>query len=169
MKRLYFLIPDIESATHVASDLRELGVSPDGIHVLAKEHDKIEMSKVPEAGVLQTTDIVHALAQGAVVGGVAGVVVGILALLYPPAGVILGWKTVLTLGIFGTFFGAWVSSLVGISVPNPALEKFQRAMEAGGILLIVDVERGASAKILRFMKENHPESKVHGLKLPAKL
>lgn len=168
MKRLYFLVPDIDNATQIVKALQEMGVVAEGMHVIVKDQEKLEMTQILEAGVFETTDILRALVRGAVAGGIVGLVAGILLVMFPPQEFTLGWGTVLGLTVFGILFGAWASSLIGISIPNPVVAKFERAVEAGGIMILVDVPVLKEGEVLAFIKTYHPETTVHGLRLVSK-
>lgn len=166
MKRIYILIPSIESARAVVRTLKKVGVQSGDMHVIIKDRDKLEMSQIPEAGILHTSDFFHSLIQGSIVGGIAGMIAGLLAINFPPEGLELGSGTVVGLCIFGIVFGAWASSLVGISIPNPVVLKFKQAVEAGGIMMLVDIEKDKEEEILEKVKKHHPEVTVHGIELP---
>ena len=62
MRRLYFLVPDIPTARKIVDDLLLARISERHLHVLAKRGTPLE--DLPEAGVLQKTNLVHALERG---------------------------------------------------------------------------------------------------------
>jgi uncharacterized membrane protein len=168
MKRLYFLVPDIDNATRIVTALKEMGIVDEGMHVIVKDlekQQKLEMTQILEAGVLETTDLLNALVRGTIAGGIVGLVAGIILVKFPPQEFVLGIGTVIGLILFGMIFGAWSSSLVGISIPNATVQKFERAVEAGGIMMLVDVPKMKEEEIMHFMKTYHPETTVHGLQL----
>ena len=163
MKRLYLLIPDIENASAIAKALRKMGVGEGALHIIVKEdQDKIEMAPLLEAGVFATTDLLKALIRGGILGGIAGLIAGILIVKFPPEEFVLGNWTIIALTVFGVLFGAWSSSLIGISVPNPMMEKLESAVAAGGIMFLVDVPEGKEVQIMDYLRLNHPETSVHG-------
>jgi len=168
MRRLYFLVPDIDNATQIVKALKDMGIVNEGMHVVVKDQEKLDMTQILEAGVLETTDFLHALIRGAIAGGVIGLIAGILLVQFPPEEFILGGGTIFGLTVFGIIFGAWASSLVGISIPNPAVQKFERAVEAGGIMMLVDIPKVKEEEILVFMKMYHPETTIHGLQYSSK-
>lgn len=169
MKRLYFLIPNVESATEVVKALQGLGVANEGIHVIVKDddpfQDKLALTQLLEPGIFDRTDLLRALVRGGIIGGLAGLIAGFLIVRFPPEEFMLGTGTVAAFTIFGIIFGAWSSSLIGISVPNPLFEKFERAVEAGGIMMLVDIPKEKEIGLLDYMRLNHPEISIHGAQL----
>lgn len=163
MKRLYVLVPTVKNATDIVGELHNMGITENDLHVLIKNENSLTLTSIPKVGILHTTDVLHALSRGALVGAIAGFTVSLIAINFPPGDLELGGGVVIGLTIFGTLFGAWVSSLIGISIPNPAVEKFNKAVEAGGILMLVDIPNSQQDDIMIFMKTKHPESTVHGL------
>ena len=161
MKRLYILIPKLKDAMDIIRSFQAMGVRNDNVHVLGKDENQLTLMTVPKAGILYTTDILHALIRGLVVGTIAGFLVGLIVFNFPPEGMVLSARMLAGLTIFGAVFGAWVSTLIGISIPNPMVEKFDRAVEAGSILMLVDILNGQQKEIIGFMKTKHPESTVH--------
>lgn len=170
MKRLYFLIPNVESATEIVKALQGLGVAKEGVHVIVKDEDplqdKLALTQLLEPGIFDRTDILYALTRGAIIGALAGLIAGFLIVWFPPEEFTLGTGTIVAFTIFGAIFGAWSSSLIGISVPNPLFAKFERAVEAGGIMVLVDVQKDKEAGLLDYMRLNHPEIRIHGAQLP---
>jgi hypothetical protein len=64
------------------------------------------------------SDLVPALQRGTAAGGAAGLLAGVAAVTFPPAGLTLGGGALLGLTAFGAGFGAWMSSMVGIGLPS---------------------------------------------------
>jgi len=162
VKRLYFLVPDVDNATQIVKAMKDMGVVDEGMHVLVKDQEKLQMTQLLEANVFQTTDLLRALVRGAILGGFLGLIAGTLIVKFPPEEFMLGGGTIVAATIFGLLFGAWSSSLIGISVPNPMIEKFERAVEAGGIMMLVDIPNERENEVVDFMKVYHPETTIHG-------
>lgn len=142
MSKLYFLAPSAKVAKQIVAELRNDGVTEDDIGVLA--HSEAVERALPDAGVDDTSDVKPALKQGAAVGGATGLLAGLTAAIVP-GGFAVGGAALLGVTLAGSAFGAWASSLIGISVPNREVETFQRAIEAGEVLMIVstaDIDRG---------------------------
>jgi hypothetical protein len=60
--------------------------------------------------------------------------------------------------LVGAALGAWAASMVGASVPNSKLRQFQRDIDAGKVLLMVDVPYDAVEGIRGIVKARHPEA-----------
>ncbi len=86
-----------------------------------------------------------------------------MSLLTPPDGVTLQLVTVLISTVIGAVFGAWASSLVAMSVPNTRLKPFQKAIDAGKILLMVDLPTSRIEEVQELVHRRHPEASAHGI------
>ena len=158
--RLYFLLPNVNSALQTVDDLLLSRIEERHIHVLAK--DGIPMEGLHEASVWQKSDIAHGAEMGLAVGGVAGVLVGLLVVYFPPNGVSLQLVTVLITAVFGALFGAWVSSMVASRIPNSRLKSFEKEIAEGRILMMVDVPSGKAGFIRDLIARRHPEASAGG-------
>jgi hypothetical protein len=167
VKRLYFLVPTVESAAQIVAELRQEGIEERHIHIVAKDHTPLEQAHLPEASVLEESDFIHAVEKGLGVGGVTGVLAGIAAVTFPPAGLVLGGGAILATGLLGAGIGALASSIIGTSVPNPDLQRFERALEEGQLLMLVDVPKAWADSISALVKSHHPEAQITGIERPA--
>ncbi len=155
-RRLYFLLPDTASAKQVVNDLLLARIEERHMHFLAR--DDISLDGLHEASILQKSDIVHGAESGLVVGGFAGIVAGIVVLAFPPEGTTLHLVTVLLTAMLGAAFGAWVSSMVASSIPNSRLKAFDKAIQRGEILLMVDVPASRVEEVRELFDRRHPEA-----------
>jgi hypothetical protein len=160
-RRLYFLLPDVESAERTADDLLLARVEHRHMHVLARRGT--DLGSLHEASVLQKTDAVHGAELGMVIGALAGFAVGLYIYLTPPENVELERITLLLATLIGALFGAWASSLVALGVPNTRLQRFAADIEAGRVLMMVDVPNGRVDEIQGLVHRRHPEAADHGL------
>ena len=85
MRRIYFLVPDLETAGTVTDELLLARIEERHIHVIASEGT--ELGDLPKASLLQTSDVIPAVERGLAVGGVTG----ILARVAATGGRGLGW------------------------------------------------------------------------------
>ncbi len=162
MIRLYFLAPTIESMQSIVSECKSMGVKERHIHIVGKNHDAIQMADLPEATLMQSSDFVPAVERGMALGGGAGLLAGIIAVTFPPAELILGGGAILGLSLFGAGFGAWVSGMIGVSVPNSHLRRFEEALERGEFLLLLDVSKEDEEKFRNMVLRHHPEAHIEG-------
>ena len=161
-RRIYWLLPDLASANRTMDDLLLARIAEQHIHFVAREGT--DMTGLHAANVLQTSDVVRAAEAGLVIGGAAGAVVGVLVALYfPMFGTGPEWGMVAVLAVLGALFGAWASSMIGISTPSSRLKRFEPAIEQGQILLMVDVPRSRVDEIEARLQGLHPEAHLEGV------
>ena len=160
MKRLYFLLPDVETTRDVVRDLLLNHVEERRIHIVAREGTPLE--DLPEASEWQKSDLIPAAEKGATAGGITGALAGLVAVTVPPAGLILGGGAVLAMAAAGAGFGAWASSMVGAGMTSSRLEKFQEALEGGEILMLVDVPKRRVDEIEELIRSHHKDVDIEG-------
>ncbi len=162
MRRLYFLVPEVETAKKIVDELLLARIDERHIHIVAKNHHALEQAHLPEAGLFEESDFVPALERGLAVGGATGLVAGIAAVTFPPVGLVLGGGAILATSLLGAGLGAWVASMIGVSVPNSHLERFHKAVEQGELLMLIDVPKDRVDEITELVKSHHPDAKVEG-------
>ncbi len=162
MRRLYFLVPTIESASQIVNELLLARIEERHIHIAAKDHHALEEANLPEANLLQESDFIPALERGLTVGGATGLLAGIVAVTFPPAGLILGGGAILGMSLAGAGVGAWVSSMIGADAPNSQLKQFEKALEDGQLLFMIDVPKARVDEISELVKQHHPEAEIEG-------
>ena len=160
-KRLYFMLQDCPSARKMLDEMLLARIEVRHVRFLAKRGTLPD--DMPEASVLQKTDIVHGAEMGLVVGGAAGTLGGVLIVLYPPGGVSLQLVTILITALLGGFFGAWVSSMAGTQVPNSRLKAFHADIARGKVLMMVDVPFSRIREIRQHVAQRHPEVQFGGM------
>jgi len=160
MRRLYFMLPDLDTAKTVVDELLIKRVDEHHIHVVAQEGTP--MGDLPEANLLQKSDFIPAMERGLAVGGITGVLAGIAAVTFPPAGLVLGGGAILGTSLAGAGFGAWISGMIGMDVPNSQIEKFEGAIEKGEVLMMVDIPKTRVEEIEALVQSHHPEADMGG-------
>lgn len=154
-RRLYFLLPDLESARRTANDLLLARIEDRHMHFLAKRGT--DLGELHEASYLQKTDILHGAGIGLAIGGLGGMVLGAVIVAYPPAGN-PQLITVLIAAVIGALLGAWMASMAAAAVPNSRLKQFHEEIEKGKILLMVDVPYQMVEKVRDLVLSRHPEA-----------
>lgn len=160
-RRIYWLLPDLASARRTMDDLLLARIDESHIHFAAREGT--DMTGLHPANILQTSDVVRAAQLGLVVGAASGAVAGVLAVLFfSMSGDAPHWGVAAILAIVGAPLGAWVASMIGVSVPSKRLARFEGAIDAGQLLLMVDVPRSRVADIETLLATRHPEGHFEG-------
>ena len=154
-RRLYFILPDVESARRTADDLLLARVEDRHMRFLARRG--IELDPLHEAGYLDKTDMVHGAAVGLALGAIIGALVGVMVVAYPPDGTNPQLVSVLIGMLLGAPLGAWMASMAGAAVPNSRLRQFQADIDAGRVLMMVDVPFGRVDEITELVVSRHPE------------
>jgi hypothetical protein len=157
-RRLYFLLPDLDTTRKVVDELLLARIEERHIHVLAKEGT--ELQDLPAATLFQKSDFVHAVERGLALGGGTGAVAGIAAIAIP--GMVLGGGAILGIALAGAGMGAWLAGMIGMDVPNSRLDEFESEINAGSILMMVDVRKEQVEQVSQSVKEHHPEADMHG-------
>ena len=162
MRRLYFLIPTIDSAKLIVDELLLARIEERHIHIAAADHHALTEAHLPEAGLLQESDFVPSVERGLAVGGATGILAGIAAVAIPGLGLALGGGAILGIGLAGAGLGAWMSSMIGISAPSSRLTEFEAAIKKGELLMMVDVPKSRVEDITDLVKSHHPEAHIEG-------
>lgn len=162
MSKLIYILPDVEVTEAVVSSIMKAGIDEEKLHVVA--NDKIELGDLPVADIEEESDVVPALARGAAVGGATGILAGIAAATFPPAGITLGGGALLLGALGGTSFGTWAAAMIGVSVPNSQLREYQDSIDAGAILLLVDVDDDQDNQINQIVSSHAPDVLNSGVK-----
>jgi hypothetical protein len=159
-RRLYFVLPDVESARRSADDLLLARIEDRHMRFLARRGT--ELDPLHEAGYLDKTDMVHGAAVGLALGAVIGALVGVMVVAYPPEGTNPQLVSVLIGMLIGAPLGGWMASMAGAAVPNSRLRQFQADIEAGRVLMMVDVPFGRVDEITEMVLARHPEAVPRG-------
>ena len=160
MRRIYFLLPNVDVARKVVDELLLARIDEHHIHVIAKEDTPME--DLPEASLTQKSDVVPALERGIAAGGVTGILAGVVAVTFPPVGLTLGGGAVLAMALVGTGLGAFMSTMIGVSTPNTRHKQFEDAVNKGEILMLVDVPKTRVDEIETMVKQHHSDADIKG-------
>ncbi|MFB6260471.1 MAG: DUF1269 domain-containing protein [Thiohalorhabdaceae bacterium] len=158
--RLYFILPDVPTARQVVDALLLARVEERHMHALG--HEETDLKDLPEANLFQRSDVAHGAELGLVVGGATGALAGLVAAWLQPVGLGAGGGLILGIALVGALVGAWASGLIATSVPNTRLRTFRDDLEAGRVLLMVDVPEKREAEIRQLVTRHHPEAGDYG-------
>jgi hypothetical protein len=154
------MLPDLATTKTIVDELLLKRINSSHIHVVGK--DDTDLEDLPEASLLQRSDFIPAVERGLAVGGVTGVLAGIAAVTFPPAGLVLGGGAILATSLAGAGIGAWVSGMIGVDVKNSQIKKFEKDIEAGELLMMVDVPKDQVAEIEDMVHRHHPQAEMGG-------
>lgn len=160
-RRILYLVPDAASARKMMDDLLLARVEERHIHFVGAPGTS--MAGLHEANLLQTSDVVHGAQMGLMIGALLGCGVGVLVVKTFDATAGLPLVVVLAATVLGALFGAWVSSMIGSSVPNSRLKPYEKALADGKLLLMVDVPAHSVEEIRERLHAIHPEVEDRGL------
>ena len=160
-RRIYWLLPDLESARATMDDLLLARIEARNIHFVAREDT--DMRGLHAANALQTSDVVRSAEMGLITGAAVGALLGgLVAVHYPIVGDEPQWGIAAALAVAGALFGTWTSTMIGISIPSKRLQRFTPEIEQGKILLMVDVPMWRVEAIEERLKQLHPEVNLQG-------
>ncbi|OGB39661.1 MAG: DUF1269 domain-containing protein [Burkholderiales bacterium RIFCSPLOWO2_12_67_14] len=161
-KRIYWLLPDVASARRTMDDMLLARIDERHMHFVGRED--INLSGLHVANVLQPSYVVRAAQWGALIGAVLGSAAGLVVAWYlPAAGEPPQGGLVVVLAMVGAIFGTWASSMIGVSIPSQRLRRFERAIQQGQILLMLDVPPGRVEAIESRLQALHPEARLEGI------
>ena len=154
-RRLYFLLPDVESATRTANDLLLARVEDRRMHFLAKRGT--DLGELHEASYLIKTDLMRGAGLGLFFGELGGVILGYMIVNHPPEGTHPGLAAAVIAALIGVVLGIWMGSMAATAVPNSRLRQFNDELERGKVLMIVDVPYEKVDRIRDIVASRHPE------------
>jgi len=159
MKRIYFLLPELALCRTIIDELLAQGVAQSHLHVIANSSHSLE--GLPKATAWQKSDVKYGIELGVGMGGIAGLLGGLLAVTFPPAGLVLAGGATLAGGaLAGASFGGLVSALMRSHEHNHELDAFEAAVMNGDILLLVDIPRQDVKKIKQLVTQHHPDVQI---------
>jgi hypothetical protein len=160
VRRLYFLVPNIEVGKKVVDALLLAHIEWKHIHVLAKRGTPLE--DLPEASFWQKSDIIPAMLRAVPLGGASGMLCGLVALVLEPHLIVAGGAVLLGGVLIGVGVGTWLGGMVGLNIGNARLKAFEGAIEGGELLVITDVPRARVEEITERIKRAHPAAQPEG-------
>jgi len=133
--RRVFSAPDIDTAEAALHVALRLGIHPE--HASLVGRPEIEMTQMPDAEKERApTDFVPAAGRGLVGGGAIGLVIGLLAMAIPAAGI--PPLAVLLCVVVGATVGGWAAALAGATVPSEVRRDYRAEIDAGQVLVVID-------------------------------
>lgn len=160
MKHLFVLVPDLKVAKNMALQLQKVGVKENDIHIMGKEAEKLNSAHLHKANILQTSDFIPAFKRGAFIGLFLSALLYIIFYTAVPHINLLSQVAIL---LFGISFGAWASTLIGIGINNPIVEKYKKYISEGYYLLLVDVPPLKKNELTNLITRYYPDAQLVGI------
>ncbi|MGU7769080.1 DUF1269 domain-containing protein [Burkholderia sp. MR1-5-21] len=160
MRRVYFLLPTPQCAQSIVTELLVQRVEWRHIHVIANHN--IVLDGLPGATLAQRSDLLPSLARGTAVGCATGMLVALIALVFPPAGLPIAGGAVVTITLSGAGFGAWAASMIGVDVPNTRLKRFEEGIGRGELLMMIDIPKDRVHEIESLITQHHVDAHLEG-------
>jgi len=157
MSHYCIVVPDYYKLKNILKMLHKLGVQRENMRLTIENENHRDMAQMLDKNVFKTTDLLNSLVRGAIIGGIIGFITGLLIKHQFYSYFFSETNIVLTISIFGLVFGAWTSSLIGISVPNAEVKKFERALDKGAILLWIEAFGIEKPELLGSLKFRYPD------------
>ncbi len=155
MERIYFLVPNIDTAHKIVNELTESNMDEKHIHIISNETTKLDA--LPEATLMQKSDFIPAFKRGIAIGGTTGLLAGLVTLVVP-GGVALSGGAILACVVAGAGVGSWLGSMVALEVPNTRHEEFEEAIKQGHLLMLLDVPEEKLPSIEMTVIRHYPEA-----------
>lgn len=161
-RRLYFMLPDTESAHAMMNDLLLARVNANRIHFLAKPG--VEIGDLPEASIVERTDFLEGWEIGTLLGGVFGLIAGLLAVWIPPWPFdnpvpLLAIPICIVVGLISG--GLW-TGMVASAIPDHRLKPFEGEIAKGKVLMMVLIPFHRVEEIRGLVVKKHPEAVYDG-------
>lgn len=156
MKRLFFLVPDLKSTKSISKEMEQVGVLDSQIHVVGAHPQELDKAHIHQASLLQTSDLVPAIKRGALLGVFIGFAILGLFSLVLPASVVIPNYAIGIIFVFGILFGIWVSGMIGVGIKNPTVEKYEKYVNSGHYVMMVDVPKEREHELVSRVVRHHP-------------
>lgn len=165
--RLYYMLPNVASARELLDKLLIARVEIPQMHFHAKEGALLP--DMPRASLIQRTALLRGAENGVITGACSGFMTGSLFLLFPPEELRLGFMLLIAAVIGGSILGSWLSAKNSTEITNAKLQPYRDEVEAGKVLLMVDVGMYRIKEIQDMIAEKHPDAIFRGVDNEAKL
>ena len=152
MNRIHCLLSDVDSTRDTIQDLMGRHIDDQRIHLFAAEDTSFD--SLSEDSLLHNSGYVPALQKGLGAGGTIGILAGLLAATYPPAGLALAGGALLSLKAATHEPQDWFGYLSGLTVPARKMDSIERAVRDGGFLVGVDLMADTYADIIELLGRN---------------
>ena len=157
LRRLFFLLPDVEKTRKIIGELGSYGVRKHQMHVIGKG---VELTGLPEATERQKRDTAFRLEWFVWNTNLAVFTAATAALL---ASLLISNLLMMLISLLLMLLTFVAGERFAVRVPNVHLTEFTDALKHGEVLLMVDVPAYRVADIEAYVHRGHPESVPGGV------
>ena len=147
MQKVGLVVTNTENLFKILAVLKAEYVLPKDIKVIGPTYIELKALGIKTPGIFWSSDARGALIRGTYIGGALGILSSLL--LFKTHYLELSFVDYLALNLFGMGFGAWVSSMIGVSVYNPFLKQFVKDLDQGKLVVIVNLPKPLYKKITK--------------------
>ena len=166
-RKLYFVLPDVKSAHDMMHELLLARVEASCIHFHA--NPAVVLDDLPQANVLEKTDVVNCSEIGLLLGAGLGVLAGTLAVVFSSIdrfSTLFGHVSLMAIpicAVIGAVSSALWSGLLATTIPHNRITMFEKQLEQGQILLMVSVRFHRVREVRELLLNRHPEAAYGGM------
>jgi uncharacterized membrane protein len=158
MNKVYVFIQNKNILKNIIHDLYGSGIIRANVHYLGRKQKAIEAKSKEGLDNLKTsTDLVPSLKRGALIGCFLSFISLSCYFVFFQG---LNIYIIIAIVWFSIIFGAWTSSLIGISVNNPVVEEIDHHIENGDYILAIYYKNHNEYKILNQVINNYSVSSI---------
>ena len=161
MRRLYYIVDDLDTASRISEQLHDEGITDWNFHVLAKDDQGLYRHNLHSALPLHRHDSVRLGERCGLIGAAGGLITGLgLYGLQIAPWFDRFWVVLLALlgGLVGTLYGC----IAGSKRDNYKIAAFHDDIEAGRLLIMVDVRPANKALVRQIMNLSFSEAEYKG-------
>ncbi len=160
MQHLYILVSDLGITKTVMQELRAKDIPKAHIHIVGERSDILENAGLNEANLIQTTDLVPSIKRGAIMGvSLVIILCSVYCYIVYQHDLVIQPFILMGLAAIGIAMGAWGSSLIGINLKNPFVDKFKDYVKHGSYIMVVDSHNDDEKQVIITTITQHPELK----------
>lgn len=138
MKRHFYLSNDLDDLEALETDLENQNIDWPQIHILSRNDAEVENHHLHQVESLLRKDVVSTTKIGFLVGVVvAAIPIGVGYFMQPDPPVL--WVPIIFLSVVLLGFCTWEGGFIGFQQPHHDYQKFEKALNSGKHLLIIDV------------------------------
>ncbi len=160
MKRLFFLVPDLDETANIVHELSGLGVNQKHIHICGGLPEDLEEAHLNRAGVFYTSHLGSAIKKGPFVGLLFALFIFTLFSIVLPPNIHINAFGFIAMLLIGVVIGVWATGLIGIGVKDEVVEKYEKYVEEGHFIMMVDTPDGREQEVTQAVLSHHPAAKM---------